>query len=110
MKTKGFVCALLLFFVFQSCRKQSAADFNSDFSLFKEYISSFTSGIVSTRSDIRVVLAFEKKDWHPKQELDRSLFDISPSVDGKVVVLSANTVAFIPEKTLEQDTEYQVKF
>jgi uncharacterized protein YfaS (alpha-2-macroglobulin family) len=110
MKTKGFVCALLLFFVFQSCRKQSAADFNSDFSLFKEYISSFTSGIVSTRSDIRIVLAFEKKDWQPKQILDSNLFDISPSVDGKVVVLSANTLAFIPEKTLEQDTEYQITF
>ena len=110
MKTKGFVCALLLFVVFQSCRKQSAADFNSDFSLFKEYISSFTSGMVSTRSDIRVVLAFDKKDWKPQQVLDNSLFDISPSVDGKVVALSSNTVAFIPEKTLDQDTEYQVKF
>jgi alpha-2-macroglobulin len=110
MKTKGFVCALVMFFVFQSCRKQSAAEFNSDFSLFKEYISSFTSGIVSTRSDIRVVLAFEKKDWQPKQILDNSLFDISPAVDGKVVVLSANTIAFIPEKTLEQNTEYKIKF
>ncbi len=110
MKTKGFVCALALFFVFQSCRKQSAAEFNSDFSLFKEYISSFTSGIVSTKSDIRIVFAFDKKEWQPKQILDKSLFDISPSVDGKVVVLSGNTIAFIPEKTLDQNTEYQVKF
>jgi uncharacterized protein YfaS (alpha-2-macroglobulin family) len=110
MKTKGFVCALLVFFVFQSCRKKSAADFNSDFSLFKEYITSFTGGIVSTRSDIRVVLAFEKKDWKPNQVLDNNLFDISPSVDGKVVALSNNTIAFIPEKKLDADTEYQVTF
>lgn len=108
MKTRGFVCALLLFFVFQSCRKQSAADFNSDFSLFKGYISNFTGGIVSTRSDIRVVLAFAKKDWKPKQVLDSDLFDISPSVDGKVVALSANTIAFIPDGTLSQNTEYHV--
>ncbi len=110
MKTKGFVCALLVFFVFQSCRKKSAADFDSDFSLFKEYISNFTGGLVSTRSDIRVVLAFEKKDWKPNQVLDKNLFDISPSIDGKVVALSNNTVAFIPEEKLDQDTEYQVTF
>src|SRR6476661_7794146 len=108
MKTKGFVCALMVFFMFHSCRKQSAADFNSDFSLFKGYIASFTGGIVSTRSDIRVVLAFEKKDWKPNQVLDSDLFDISPSADGKVIALSANTVAFIPEGKLNQDTEYHI--
>src|SRR6187549_2487331 len=108
MKTKGFVCALLVFFVFQSCRKKSAADFNSDFSLFKEYITSFTGGIVSAQSDIRVVLAFDKKEWKVNEVLDNDLFDISPSVDGKVVALSSNTIAFIPEKKLKAGTEYQV--
>ncbi|RZJ63238.1 MAG: hypothetical protein EOO50_17315, partial [Flavobacterium sp.] len=92
------------------CRKQSAAEFNSDFSLFKGYISSFTGGIVSMRSDIRVVLAFEKKDWKPNQVLDSDLFDISPSADGKVVALSNNTLAFIPDGKLDQDTEYHITF
>nr|WP_228519120.1 MG2 domain-containing protein [Flavobacterium sp. LC2016-12] len=36
------------------------------------------------------------------------MFDISPSVDGKVVALSPNTIAFIPEKKLKPGTEYQV--
>nr|WP_255673669.1 MG2 domain-containing protein [Flavobacterium sp. JAS] len=36
------------------------------------------------------------------------MFDISPSVDGKVVALSTNTIAFIPEKKLKPGTEYQV--
>nr|WP_228526527.1 MG2 domain-containing protein [Flavobacterium sp. LC2016-13] len=36
------------------------------------------------------------------------MFDISPSVDGKVVALSSNTIAFIPEKKLKAGTEYQV--
>ncbi len=97
-----------VFFIFQSCGRKSAADFNSDFSLFKEYIVSFTGGIVSSESDIRVVLAFDKKDWKANQVLDSDLFDISPSVDGKVVALSTNTIAFIPEKKLKPGTEYQV--
>lgn len=97
-----------VFFIFQSCGRKSAADFNSDFSLFKEYIVSFTGGIVSSESDIRVVLAFDKKDWKVNQVLDSDLLDISPSVDGKVVALSTNTLAFIPEKKLKPGTEYQV--
>ncbi|MBF4467088.1 MG2 domain-containing protein [Flavobacterium sp. LC2016-12] len=108
MKAKGLVLVFCVFFIFQSCGRKSAADFNSDFSLFKEYIVSFTGGIVSSESDIRVVLAFDKKDWKAGQVLDNDLFDISPSVDGKVVALSPNTIAFIPEKKLKPGTEYQV--
>ncbi|MEA9413276.1 alpha-2-macroglobulin family protein [Flavobacterium sp. PL02] len=108
MKTRGLVYVLFVFFIFQGCGRKSAADFNSDFSLFKEYITSFTGGIVSSQSDIRVVLAFEKKEWKVNEVLDNDLFDISPSVDGKVVALSSNTIAFIPEKKLKPGTEYQV--
>lgn len=108
MKAKGLVLVFCVFFIFQSCGRKSAADFNSDFSLFKEYIVSFTGGIVSSESDIRVVLAFDKKEWKAGQVLDNDLFDISPSVDGKVVALSPNTIAFIPEKKLKPGTEYQV--
>ena len=90
---------MFVFFIFQSCGRKSASDFNSDFSLFKDYITSFTGGIVSSQSDIRVVLAFEKKEWKINEVLDNDLFDISPSVDGKVVALSSNTIAFIPKKS-----------
>ena len=108
MKVKGLSLVFFVFFIFQSCGRKSAADFNSDFSLFKDYIVSFTGGIVSSESDIRVVLAFDKKDWKVNQVLDSDLLDISPSVDGKVVALSSNTLAFIPEKELKPGTEYQV--
>ncbi|OYU81136.1 MAG: hypothetical protein CFE23_06505 [Flavobacterium sp. BFFFF1] len=109
MKAKNFVFAFFAFVLFQACSKKSAADFNSDPSLFKEYITDFTSGIIPAKSDIRVVLAFEKKQLKPGP-LEDDLFDISPNVDGKVVALSANTIAFVPEKKLTQDTEYQVTF
>ncbi|TDO78090.1 hypothetical protein EV143_103335 [Flavobacterium chryseum] len=106
MKVRGLVYVFFVFFIFQACGRKS--DFNSDFSLFKEYITSFTGGIVSAQSDIRVVLAFDKKEWKVNEVLDDDLFDISPSVHGKVVALSSNTIAFIPEKKLKPGTEYQV--
>ena len=110
MKTKAFVCIFLAFILFEACTKKSAAEFSSDFSLFKEYITSVTSGIVPAKTDIRVGLAFEKKAWKPNQVLDNNLFDISPRVDGKVIALSTNTIAFIPEKPLDPNTQYQVTF
>ena len=109
MKINKILFLSLVFFVIQSCKK-STADFNSDPKIFKEHINSYTSGIVPANSDIRVVLAFSKTDWKPNQVLDSDLFDISPSIDGKVIALSGNTVSFVPDKKLKNGTQYQVKF
>ena len=109
MKTNRFLQLMFALVVFFSCSK-TAKDFESDFNLYKEYILNFSSGLVSSNSDIRVVLAFDKKEWTPNQELDNNLFSISPSVDGKVVALSSNTIAFIPKGKLNQNTEYQITF
>lgn len=109
MKAKGLIFVIFTFLFLHGCTK-SAAEFNSDFSLFRAYVSSYTGGIVPARSDIRVVLAFSKKQWKPNQVLDNNLFSISPSVDGKVVALSGNIIAFIPDKKLEQNTDYRVSF
>ncbi|WP_322550917.1 alpha-2-macroglobulin family protein [Flavobacterium psychraquaticum] len=109
MKLKNYLQLLLLLIVGFSCGKKTE-NFNSDFNLYKDYIHNFSSGLVSTKTDIRVVLAFDNKEWKVNQELDSDLFSISPSVSGKVVALSANTVAFIPSEKLKQDTEYQITF
>lgn len=108
MRTSKLLVLFLAISVWQSCSKKSAADFDSDFSLYKDYISGFSSGFVSVHSDFRVQLAFNKTDWKPNQELDDDLFDVSPRVSGKVVALSNNTIAFIPKEKLEQNTLYQI--
>ena len=108
MKTSKIFGLLFALFLVQSCSKKSASDFDSDYSLYKDYITSFSSGYVSVHSDFRVQLAFNKSDWKPNQELDDDLFTISPSVSGKVVALSNNTIAFIPKDKLEQNTLYQI--
>lgn len=101
------IAFILLGGMLNSCSKKSA-DFDSNFSLYKDYISSFSSGYVSVNSDIRIQLAFNKKEWKPNEKLDEDYFDISPRVSGKVVALSQNTLAFIPDEKLEQNTLYQI--
>src|SRR5690554_6708882 len=85
-------------------------DFESDFSLYSDYISSFTSGLVSSESDIRIVFSFDRSDWVVGQEVSEDLFDISPSVKGKITALSSNTLSFVPEQRLKSDTEYRITF
>ena len=109
MKLNRYLQLIVLLIVSYSCGKKSD-NFNSDLSLYKDYILNFSSGLVSTEIDFRVVLAFDNKEWTPNQELDSDLFSISPNVAGKVVALSSNTVAFIPSEKLKQDTEYQITF
>lgn len=103
---------LILFFtaiaLLNSCSKESREDFESDFSKYTAYITSFSSGIVSSKSDIQVGLTFAKKEWQVNGELNSSYFSVSPSADGKVILLPGNVIAFRPSKRLEQDTEYRV--
>ncbi|OYQ37905.1 hypothetical protein CHU92_07250 [Flavobacterium cyanobacteriorum] len=107
MKTFRLVLIVSVLLVLNSCKK-SRKDFDSDFTLYRDYITSFSSGIISAKSDIQVALAFAKKEWKVNQELDQDYYSISPSVEGKVVYLAENVIAFRPAKKLEQDKEYQV--
>jgi len=92
-----------------SCQKKvPLEDFNSDFSLFQEYIHSFSSGQISAYSDIRVLLAFEKSDWEEQQEVDASLFEIQPKVKGKVIAMQKKLIAFVPDEPLSPHTEYRL--
>lgn len=111
MSIKHLMQLFVAVVVLHSCgKKVSTEEFNSDFSKYENYILSFSSGLQSAHSDIRVTLAFDKTEWQPNQEIDAGLFDISPSVKGKMVALATNTIAFVPEKPLEQDTEYRIIF
>ncbi len=111
MSIKRLMQLFVAVVVLHSCSKKvSTEEFNSDFSKYQNYILSFSSGLQSAHSDIRVTLAFDKQEWQPNQEIDAGLFEISPGVKGKMVALASNTIAFVPDKPLEQDTEYRIVF
>lgn len=109
MLLKRFLLLFTITLLVQSCKK-STEDFESDFLLYQDYISGFSSGLVSSETDIRMVFTFDKSDWVAGQEITEELFSISPSVKGKIVVLSSNTLSFVPENKLKQDTEYRITF
>ena len=108
MKLQKMLLLLSVFFFLNACKKSSPEDFDSDFSQYKDYVTSFSSGTISANSPIQVGLAFSKTEWKPNEKLDKDIFDVSPSVDGEVVILPNNIIAFQPKKKLKQNEQYQV--
>lgn len=76
--------------------------------LYKEYVSSFTYGQISTSSPIVVRLSQNISEETKADINSLDIFDITPKVKGKVVYTANNEIQFIPNKPLEQDTQYKV--
>ena len=98
---------LLVFFVIFSCKKNNFT--KSDALLFKEYISGFSTGFISTDDPIRVILAkpFDEEKFNNLSA--NQLFEIEPSIEGEIQA-EGNEIKFIPKQTLSQNTEYQITF
>jgi len=78
---------------------------------FKEWISAFTSGVVSKKSNFEIHLTKPTKLFTEIDALiDEDLFDFSPSVNGKAYWKDSQTMVFIPDELLKSGTTYQVTF
>ena len=110
MKTMKLVlCFAVITLLLHSCSKESGKDFDSDYTLYREYISSFSSGIISTKADIQVGLAFTKKEWQVGQELDSDYFSVSPSVEGKAFFLKPCFDIAGPHAALETNFDRNIE-
>ncbi len=78
---------------------------------FKEYVSAFTSGVISTESTIKVRLNTDMADSSMfEQQVKDELFEFSPGISGKTYWIDTRTVEFRPDKKLPPDKLYTVKF
>src|SRR6185437_12065681 len=76
-----------------------------------KYIESYTGGLVSKTSTIRIKLATDVETSHARNEaVDDDVFDISPSVKGKAYWVDERTIEFKPESDLDPDKSYEVDF
>ncbi len=75
-----------------------------------EYVTSYTAGVVSSGSPIRIVLAQDVIDSLQIGETSVKLFDFDPAVQGKTVWLDRRTVEFRPESRLLSGQTYLMEF
>ncbi len=88
-------------------KKENSSEKFDNLNKFQEYISEVSHGIISTKSDVRVVLNQPVDSWNKGDELDSDLLRVSPNTKGKVVALNDRTIVFIPENGFKQDAEYR---
>ncbi len=78
---------------------------------FVEYVSSYTAGVITSGSTIRLVLAEEAIDsTQVGQESSVKLFNFKPSLNGKAVWLDRRTIEFRPEKRMMSGQTYEAEF
>ncbi|TRZ42155.1 alpha-2-macroglobulin family protein [Robertkochia solimangrovi] len=112
MLLKKIVLLFLLSITVISCNEESQTTQEQKDNLFnyREYISEVSPGLISSWSDIRIVLHTPVQGWTKDMQLDDDLLTIKPRVKGKVVALNNQTIAFIPAEKLTGDTEYTLLF
>ena len=78
---------------------------------FSKYVESYTSGMISKGSTIRIKLAGTVQTAHAKNEpLSDDDFEFSPAIKGKAYWVDAQTIEFKPAADLEPDKFYDADF
>lgn len=83
-------------------------DFSSPLNLYVDYISSYTDGVISRTSSIRLRLTKPAGDSLAGQEIKETIFKFSPSVRGSTFWEDNRTVVFTPSEFLPANQSYEV--
>ncbi|WP_353776937.1 MG2 domain-containing protein [Winogradskyella sp. 3972H.M.0a.05] len=106
MQIKKFLVLALIIALAASCKKKDTETDN--LFRFKDFISYTTSGQVSVTAPIEVNLANSVAGWELDQEIDDNILSIKPHVSGKLITKGKRKLHFIPDESLDSDTEYTV--
>lgn len=102
------VVAAVFYFIDSKGNKSALRQMNP---AYAEYISSYSAGMISSGSRIRVVLAQDVISWEETgKETSSTLFKISPSISGKEFWIDRRTVEFRPDNRLTSGQSYDVVF
>jgi len=78
---------------------------------FGKYIESYTTGLISKESPIRIKLAGDVQTSHEQNgTLADNVFEFSPAIKGKAYWVDARTVEFRPAEKLDPDKSYTADF
>ena len=77
---------------------------------FGEYVSSYTAGVVSSASAIRIALSRDVVEAEALGETPVKLFDFSPSMKGTTIWIDRHTVEFRPAGRWSSGQVYTAEF
>ncbi|MEC8831084.1 MAG: Ig-like domain-containing protein, partial [Bacteroidota bacterium] len=105
--SKSYKILLFAFLIFASSCKDKNSDSNTDnLFKFKDYISYHTNGNQSISSPIKIALSQQLEQFELSQELPKEYLEISPKVDGTLMIENGRELTFQPTEYLKPNTEY----
>ena len=104
-----FVAALAFYFYNKSGDAKPTPNFIN--AAFGEHIASYTAGVISSDSPIKIILARDAVDssFIGKESVVK-LFEFEPSVKGKATWVDRQTIEFRPESKMESGRIYKSSF
>ncbi len=106
---KKFVFYFLLVITIISC-KDTKKEIPKIDSGFTNYISGFTSGVISVNSNISIRLMEDLSENLREEIIDQELFEFKPLIKGSIIWVDKKTIEFRSEGILTPGTVYNGKF
>lgn len=104
--TLSLVCVVAIAYAVKRFSKPQPVDRS-----FSKYIESYTAGMISKESNIRIKLVRQVQGTHVQNEaLPEGIFSFSPAITGKAYWVDALTIEFRPAQKLDPNKAYQAKF
>jgi len=100
---------LILIFILAACKDQKKEIPKIDPG-FTNYISGFTSGVISVNANISVRLMQEVTETVREEVVTQKLFEFKPSIKGTITWVDNRTVEFRPEEILPPGTVFNGYF
>lgn len=101
---------LLLVLLCFSCNRSSSSKAIVVDPGFSNYVSAFTSGVISSNSEIKILLTKPVEGVKPNEIVTKGLLTFSPSIEGQAIWVDAQTIVFTPSEPLTSGENYQGNF
>ena len=105
-----FLTISLFFLVINSCKNSDNSDIIQVAPQFSAYISAYTSGVISNKSEIIVELKNDLSNDEINKLDNNKLFDIEPKITGETQWINNRTIRFTPNSDLSPFQLYKVTF
>ncbi|MDP3644167.1 MAG: alpha-2-macroglobulin family protein [Bacteroidota bacterium] len=105
-RSVSFILVMISCCLFVTCKTGNKKPV-SDAVIFTEYISAYTSGVISINDDIQIDLNLAPKEEIAEQ-LPSDLILIDPSVSGKTSLANGHTLIFHPDNPFQSGQSYNV--
>ena len=103
-----FYCMLFLSILFACSKSEQINQDEINKTKYAELVSSYTTGFISSQSEIKIKLAKSVDGITPGTIVEDRLFSFQPSIDGKTYWEDNRTLVFQPENALKSGQKYKV--